>query len=889
MGGVKAVFSRFLETIRIKNNNCLSGSNNPSIINNFDISNNNNDVNIPGNPSGKMNKLQLLSLKKSTFQQYNQQIKQKHSPNSPFACTSVFDRITVQDHESDSEKRKTSNSVYMSKSDGISWNQISHEENIAIGGKRSNVHDNILEKNEAELLAQTMCVTMIGETEVEAKEKKRKQPHSSPRPASHFNCCYQIQSCGDKFNCSNIDSRYQLNSLNKIFTNSSYNINEFKDNLNTKNSGLFIDKNISNTPEIEPIFIKLTNSSQINCSHRDYSPTPFRHRIHLSRPNSSISPPLTLRQLSTVRSRYEQSEYCTENESTRKCFGFLKNSPVSQDYSHQYSDELSITNDKATSPFAIPSPVERPRFYSSNLITLSPTKYSDGTKLKYITEQLVLAKSVVCENKTKVRSYSWSKYPSVNKESDESGSPSNEKDETEYKEPESGRPSDCEFNIPFHDIKLVECLLKGERKAIYKGYWHGEVDVHIFENLNRAERRGFWQDVTRLMMTRHENIALFMGVCVEPPNFAIVTSSCTSISLYTKLHIKLEKLSHSTRLHLLRQIAHAITYLHSRTHPIVIRRLSSKNIFLKPKMNLYLTDYSTEDCDYQVPGFIPVPVDGMKYIAPELLVSVEEEIVKLCGQNCKSTDYLRGTSETAVHTNNDDLSTTGFHSNRYRRLTKKPILGYIRKLSYSSELQVTDNDIRRCGSFKSWPNLMAIANNPHSLSKQITRKYASFCNLSNSFQTFDDAIKLPYKSVKYISLRKTSFIKTIRQFCSSSEKQKVVVKTLYVPVTEFTTFTDVFAFGTIIFELNTRCFPFEDLDVCEYIQRLRAGQRDDGSAYCIPNYLKILMLNCWSGNPTRRPPMSLSTEELIKSHIVYKRQNSDPVPKRSIRYPINGF
>lgn len=56
-----------------------------------------------------------------------------------------------------------------------------------------------------------------------------------------------------------------------------------------------------------------------------------------------------------------------------------------------------------------------------------------------------------------------------------------------------------------------------------RGQWHGDVDVHIFEDLSRTERKRFWQDITRLMMTRHENIALFMGVCVNPPNFAIVT------------------------------------------------------------------------------------------------------------------------------------------------------------------------------------------------------------------------------------------------------------------------------------------------------------------------------------------------------------------------------
>nr|CAH8824655.1 unnamed protein product [Trichobilharzia regenti] len=559
---------------------------------------------------------------------------------------------------------------------------------------------------------------------------------------------------------------------------------------------------------------------------------------------------------------------------------------------------------------------ERPKFYSSNLITLhNPNNnnyyYPDGIRLKYITEQVVLEKSTSSfENKGKMRSYSWSKYSSVNKESDQCESTNNTKKEDEYKEPDSGRPSDCEFNIPFDDIKLVDCLLKGERKAIYKGYWHGEVDVHIFENLSRLERRRFWQDVTRLMMTRHENIALFMGVCVEPPNFAIVTSSCTGVSLYTKLHIKREKLSHSIRLHLLRQIANAITYLHSRTNPIVVRRLSSKNIFLRPKMNLYLTDYSTEDCDYQVPGFVPIQLDCIKYIAPELLLTVEEDIIKLCGETYGCCGGGGGssagggsTSQMPIEWNDDPGETTTTTTHLYpavksEQTSKQPILGYIMKLSNpSSELHMTDNNATQDSEIlKSWPNLLGLGKNHQSTgssssssTSQLTKKSISLPNLYTNRHTLEDSLKLPYKSVKYISLHKASFIKAIRQFCTTSKQYKIVVKTIYIPVTEFTTSTDIFAFGTIIFELNTRCYPFEEFDICEYIQYLRAGERDEGGEHCIPRSVKNLMQSCWSGDPTKRPSMNTISQELVRSHILYKRQNSDPVPKRSTRYPVNGF
>ncbi|TGZ61427.1 hypothetical protein CRM22_007982 [Opisthorchis felineus] len=163
----------------------------------------------------------------------------------------------------------------------------------------------------------------------------------------------------------------------------------------------------------------------------------------------------------------------------------------------------------------------------------------------------------------------------------------------------SSRYSDCEFNILFRDIKLTECIGMGRRKAIYRGEWHGEVMVHLFDSLTREERIRFWQDVMRLTMTRHENIALFMGACAEPPNFAIVTSACNGISLYKKLHIQQEKIPRRFPFQVLRQVVHAMEYLHSRIKPIIIRNLTSRNIFLQPKVVLSLTDYASMECPYQ--------------------------------------------------------------------------------------------------------------------------------------------------------------------------------------------------------------------------------------------------------------------------------------------------
>lgn len=43
--------------------------------------------------------------------------------------------------------------------------------------------------------------------------------------------------------------------------------------------------------------------------------------------------------------------------------------------------------------------------------------------------------------------------------------------------------------------------------------------------------------VSTLRKLRHQNILLFMGACVSPPHFAIVTKFCNGCTLYRHVHV----------------------------------------------------------------------------------------------------------------------------------------------------------------------------------------------------------------------------------------------------------------------------------------------------------------------------------------------------------------
>lgn len=58
-----------------------------------------------------------------------------------------------------------------------------------------------------------------------------------------------------------------------------------------------------------------------------------------------------------------------------------------------------------------------------------------------------------------------------------------------------------------------------------RGRWHGEVAVRLLEidGNNQEHLKLFKKEVMNYRQTRHENVVLFMGACMNPPDLAIIT------------------------------------------------------------------------------------------------------------------------------------------------------------------------------------------------------------------------------------------------------------------------------------------------------------------------------------------------------------------------------
>ncbi|XP_019848730.1 PREDICTED: uncharacterized protein LOC109580226 [Amphimedon queenslandica] len=206
-----------------------------------------------------------------------------------------------------------------------------------------------------------------------------------------------------------------------------------------------------------------------------------------------------------------------------------------------------------------------------------------------------------------------------------------------------------EWIIPYNDLKLLEKLGSGPVAEVYKGYWHGEVAVKRFvlPNATPKQINKFREEVAVLKKIRHENLALFMGVCLTTPNLAIITSYCKGYTLYKLLHYWSEAFSLERLANIGRQIAQAMGYLHARG--IIHKGLNTKNIFLEKrdqKEKVIITDMGLSslssllyDNTTSKGGVVTFPRAQLYSLAPEIIRKISPTPVVQIDQEPYSYNY----------------------------------------------------------------------------------------------------------------------------------------------------------------------------------------------------------------------------------------------------------
>lgn len=181
-----------------------------------------------------------------------------------------------------------------------------------------------------------------------------------------------------------------------------------------------------------------------------------------------------------------------------------------------------------------------------------------------------------------------------------------------------------EWAIPFSEVDMGELIGEGRVGKVYRARWHGEVALKILclENPTAAEKEDFKYKVQGLRRTRHENLILFMGACMEPPQLAIVCSLCKGSTLYTQIYHNGNTFYDAKLIDIIKQISHGMSYLHAKG--IVHRDLKTKNIFLEGN-KVVITDFGLISmADVKVanskrPNHLIIPRGWLCYQAPEII------------------------------------------------------------------------------------------------------------------------------------------------------------------------------------------------------------------------------------------------------------------------------
>ncbi|XP_067648176.1 kinase suppressor of Ras 2 [Eurosta solidaginis] len=178
-----------------------------------------------------------------------------------------------------------------------------------------------------------------------------------------------------------------------------------------------------------------------------------------------------------------------------------------------------------------------------------------------------------------------------------------------------------EWDIPYGDLHLLESIGKGRFGTVHRALWHGDVAVKLLKEDYLDDEHmleAFKLEVANFKKTRHENLVLFMGACMNPPHLAIVTSLCKGNTLYTYIHARRDKFTINRTTLVAQQISQGMGYLHARG--IHHKDLRTKNIFLE-NGKVIITDFglfSATKLLYCEMG-LGVPNGWLCYLAPELM------------------------------------------------------------------------------------------------------------------------------------------------------------------------------------------------------------------------------------------------------------------------------
>ncbi|XP_056169739.1 MDIS1-interacting receptor like kinase 2-like [Syzygium oleosum] len=178
------------------------------------------------------------------------------------------------------------------------------------------------------------------------------------------------------------------------------------------------------------------------------------------------------------------------------------------------------------------------------------------------------------------------------------------------------------------DFDIKYCIGTGDYGSVYRARLpNGKVvalkKLHRLEAEDPSFDKSFRNEVKHLTEVRHRSIIKLHGFCLHKQCMFLVYEYMERGSLFCTLRVDVEavELDWSKRVDLVRDTAHALSYMHHDcTQPIIHRDISSNNILLNSKMQAFVSDFGTArllDTD-SLSNFTANVAGTYGYIAPEL-------------------------------------------------------------------------------------------------------------------------------------------------------------------------------------------------------------------------------------------------------------------------------
>ncbi|CAH1435462.1 unnamed protein product [Lactuca virosa] len=216
------------------------------------------------------------------------------------------------------------------------------------------------------------------------------------------------------------------------------------------------------------------------------------------------------------------------------------------------------------------------------------------------------------------------------------------------------------------DFDLKYCIGTGGYGSVYEaklpnGKTFALKKLHRFEAKQPAFDKSFKNEIQVLTNLRHKNIVKLYGFCLHNNCNFLVYEYMEKGSIFCALSDNefAVMLDWKTRVNIIKQVAHALSYMHHDCSPSIIHRdISSNNILLNKEMEGFVADFGAAKLLDPDSSDQTVVVGTLGYIAPELAYN------SIVNEKCDVYSFGVLALETIGGKHPGDLLTSLNYSNR---------------------------------------------------------------------------------------------------------------------------------------------------------------------------------------------------------------------------------